>query len=97
MLTDTKCGVALHVLRVKNYINVHTGVWSFLLFGVVGGVNSVTGSTALLTWNLSMLQKYELNLTTGPRGLFILQKGAARTGRRKAFPHRQVAAKDWSV
>lgn len=39
----TKCGTALHALRVKNYINVHTGVWPFLLFGVVGGVNSVTG------------------------------------------------------
>lgn len=39
----TKRAIALRRLCVKNYINVHIGVWPFLLFGVVGGVNSVTG------------------------------------------------------
>lgn len=42
MLTYTNGASALHRLCVKNYSSVGIGVWPLLLFGVVGGVNSVT-------------------------------------------------------
>lgn len=40
--------------------------------------------TALLTWNLSVLQKHELNLTTGPRGL-LFSKRDCKYGENRLF------------
>jgi len=96
MLRHTKRAVALHRLCVKNYINIHIGVWPFLLSGVVGGGNSVTGRC---TSHLESQRVAKKGIKSHNRALrtLILQKGAANTGRIKAFAHRQVTAKDWRV